>query len=243
LAPGASGADGADGAREQRTGDTGSSCSGIQCALRIRQGEERCRRLRNVVVEPCHVCRLERLRVRHVRRKHRCVGFYRRVCASESVHRAAAIRAQLTLGHVRVLKCLRRRGGHVDVRPVCMSVSAPSAAAACTRLTLDLQLELGYRPRAPARLRARVIHIRMQANPHACELRHRRGCDRPGCENVCVSTHSERRGRTRTKVFGGCGLHKLRRGRGREQPACANARVSKRAGRERRICTSNSKIE
>jgi hypothetical protein len=123
LAPDASGADGADGAQE-RTGDARSSCSGIRCALRIRPEEERGRRLRYVVVEPCRVCYLERVRVRHVRRKHRRVGFHRRVCASESVPRATAIRAQLTLGHVRVLKRLRLRGGRRCPLPslhVCVS--------------------------------------------------------------------------------------------------------------------------
>jgi hypothetical protein len=123
LAPGASGADGADGAQE-RTGDAGSSCSGIQCALRIRREEERGRRLRHVVVEPCRVCYLERVRVRYVRRKHRRVGFHRRVCAFESVPRATAIRAQLTLGHVHVLKRLRLRGGRRCPLPslhVCVS--------------------------------------------------------------------------------------------------------------------------
>jgi hypothetical protein len=154
LAPGASGADGAYGAREQRTGDAGSSCSGIQCALRIRRGEQRGHRLRDAVVEPCRVCRLERLRVRHVPCKHRRVEFHRRICASEPVPHATAIHAQLTLGHVRVLKRLRRRGGRVDFHClVCTSASAPSAAAACTRPTLGRQLELGHGPHAPARLR------------------------------------------------------------------------------------------
>jgi hypothetical protein len=152
-APDASGADGADGAREQRTGDAGSSCSGIHCALRIRRGGERCRRLQDVVVEPGRVCHLKRLRLRHVRRKQRRLGIHRRICASESVPRATAIRAQLTLGHVRVLKRLRLQGGSVDVYCLdCTSASAPSAAAACTQLTLDRQLKLGHRPRAPARL-------------------------------------------------------------------------------------------
>jgi hypothetical protein len=135
LAPGASGADGADGA-QGCTGGAGSSCSRIQCALRIRQGAKRCRWLRDVVVEPCRVCRLGRLRVRLVRRKYRRILFHRRICASESVSRTTAIRAQMTLGYVRVLKSLRLRDGRGDVhRRVCTSASAPSAAAACTRLT------------------------------------------------------------------------------------------------------------
>jgi hypothetical protein len=243
LAPGASGADSADGAWE-RTGDAGSSCSGIQCALRIRQGEERCHWLRDVIVEPCCVCRLGRLRVRlGVRCKHRRVWFHRRVCTSESVSRATAIRAQLTLGYVLVLKSLRLRDERGDVHHrVCTPTSAPSAAAACTWLTLYRHLELGYRPHRPARLRKGLpgTHVSRPTRPRAPAQAQVRAA---ACKNVCVSTHSGRRRKTRTRVVRGCGLHKLRRGRGCEQLACANARVSKRAGPERRIRTSDSEIE
>jgi hypothetical protein len=115
--------------------------------------------MRDVVVEPCRVCHLERLRVRPIQRKHRRVGFHQRICASELVPRATAICAQLTLGHVCVLKRLRLRGGRVDVHDlVCKSAFAPSAAAACTRPTLHRQLELEHRPRAPARLRKGLPH-------------------------------------------------------------------------------------
>jgi hypothetical protein len=245
LAPGASGADGADGAREQRTGDAGSSCSEIQCAPRIRRREEHCRRLRDVVAEPCRICRLGHLRVRHVRRKHQRVGFHRRVCASESVSCATAIHAKLTLGHVRVLKHLYLRGrAHRCPLPslhVCISTQCGG------RMHLA-DLRPLTRTRTPP---ARTGPLAQRSSTYACEPTHTPAISGTGTGasswparmSASARTPGDGGERVRTRVFRGYGLHKLRRGRGRKQPACANARVRKRAGHERRIHTSDSEIE